>query len=150
MNASRKTLFLGEETFALLVHQVPNELAGVLGHAQFEEVIGTSIERFDFILKALGEGGRTQAFIGEETAGYLRNALAVTLLASTADFETRTGVTQDDAMELVRQLNAFIGKNPDAFTGENPDAVTGENPDAFTGEKPDALAGERPAPEIVR
>ena len=110
MNPSPKTLFLGEETFALLVHQIPNELAGVLDHAQFKEVIGTSIERFDFILKALGEGGRTQGFIGQETAGYLRNALAVTLLAAAPELESRTGVAQDDAMELVRQLNVFTGE----------------------------------------
>ena len=112
MNASRKTLFLGEETFALLVHQVPNELAGVLGHAQFEEVIGTSLARFDFILKALGDGGRTQGFIGAETAGYLRNALAVTLLALPEEFGTRTGVEPDEAMELVRQLDVFRGEQP--------------------------------------
>ena len=112
MKASNKTLFLGEETFALLVQQIPNELAGVLGHAQFEEVIGTSIERFDFILKALSDGSRTQGFIGAETAGYLRNALAVTLLALPSEFKIRTGVEQDDAMELVRQLDAFIGTHP--------------------------------------
>lgn len=110
MSASRKTLFLGEETFALLVHQIPNELAAVLDHAQFEEVIGTSLERFDFILRALGAESRTQALIGEETAGYLRNALAVTLLALPSEFEIRTGVNQDDAMELVRQLDVFTGQ----------------------------------------
>ena len=110
MSAFRKTLFLGEETFKLLIRQIPDELAEVLGHAQFEEVIGTSIQRFDFILRTLGEGGRTQAFIGGETAGYLRNALAVTLLALPSEFETRTGVGQEEAMELIRQLDGFIEK----------------------------------------
>ncbi len=110
MSASPQTLFFGEELFELLVRRIPPEVLQSLPLANFEEAIGTSRERFEFITHALGASGNTQGFIGQETAGYLRNALGATLLALDASaFQKQTGIERDDALELIRQLDRFTG-----------------------------------------
>jgi hypothetical protein len=102
------TLFLSDEAFDLLVNRIATEVLHEVSAADFEHAIGTRKDRFEFIVKAMGAGGRTQGFIGQETAGYLRNALGAALIAlDSVEFQSRTTVEREDAIELLRQLDRF-------------------------------------------
>ncbi len=102
-------LFVSDEAFELLVRRVPAEVLREVPASRFEEAVGVSKQRFEEIVTAVGADGRTQGFLGAETAGYLRNALGVAILECGADeFKARTGVDRDDAMNMMRQLSFRI------------------------------------------
>ena len=105
MSETKPPLFLSDEAFDLLAVRAPKEVLRGVGVGSFDEAIGTSRERFEEITAALGANGRTQGFIGEEMAGYLRNALGVTILQlDPAEFQARMGYDREDAMNMLRQL----------------------------------------------
>ena len=104
MSTPQPLMFLSGDVFDLLVRQVPNEVLNGFKVADFEATVGTSPERFKFIADALRADDRTQGFVGQETAGYLRNALALCLLALDTEFETRTGFSKDEAMAVLQAL----------------------------------------------
>ena len=111
--AQQQMLFLSDDAFDMLVHRVADLVLNEVPAAEFERAIGTSRARFEFIVQALREGGRTQGFIGHETAGYLQNALGASVLVLTAaGFKARTGFEQEEAFELLRQLERFNGRVP--------------------------------------
>ena len=110
MSAVQPPLFLSDDAFELLVRTVPNEVLREVPVANFREAIGVAKERFQEIVAALGADGRTQGFIGQETAGYLRNALGVAILeCQPEEFKARTGIEREDAMNMLRQLSARMG-----------------------------------------
>ena len=114
MSVAQAPLFLSDEAFELLVRRVPAEVLREVPEAEYPAAIGVSKQRFEEIVGALGEGGRTQGLIGPETAGYLRNALGVAILECGAEeFKERTGVDRDDAMNMLRQISARLGATPD-------------------------------------
>lgn len=104
MSTSPPTLFLSGEIFQLLVDRVPKELLNGLEIPAFDEAVGTSKERFRFIVDSLAAEGRTQGFVGHETAAYLRNALSLTVLQLDTEFETRTGFSKDEAIAILQAL----------------------------------------------
>ena len=113
MSFPQQPIFLSDEAFELLVQKVPNEVIRGIAFANFEETIGVSKERFDTIVQSLAAGGRTQGFIGQETAGYLRNALGVAIAElEAADFYNRTGFDREDAMNIMRGLTRATSADP--------------------------------------
>lgn len=111
--SQEQPLFLSDEAFDMLVHRVADLVLSEVPAVEFERAIGISRTRFEFIVQTLCEGGRTQGFIGCETAGYLQNALGASVLVlNAAGFEARTGFTQDEAFELLRQLERYTGSVP--------------------------------------
>ncbi len=110
MSESMAPLFLSDEVFELLVRKVPEAVLQEAPAALFSEAIGTTKERFEEIVTALGADGRTQGFVGQETAGYLRQALGMALLeCSPAEFLERFGVEQEDGRVLMLQISARLG-----------------------------------------
>ena len=113
MSAPQAPLFLSDEAFDLLVKRVPAEVLRELPVERFEDMVGVSRSRFEEIVGALSAEGRTQGFIGQETGGYLRNALGVAILeCDPEEFKSRTGVDREDAMNMMRQLSARISAVP--------------------------------------
>lgn len=109
MSTTPQPLFLSDEAFDLLVRRVPAEVLREVPETHFEKVIGTTRARFEEIVQALGADGRTQGFLGPETAGYLRNALGIAILECEPDeFKQRTGVERDDAVNMLRQISYRI------------------------------------------
>ena len=104
MSTTQPLMFLSGEVFDLLVRTVPNEVLNVFKVENFQAAIGTSQERFKFIVEALGADERTQGFVGQETAGYLRDALGLCVLQLDTEFETRTGFSSDEALAVLQAL----------------------------------------------
>ncbi len=104
MSTSQPLVFLSGDVFDLLVRTVPNEVLNGLEVEDFEAAIGTSEERFKFIVEALRADERTQGFVGRETAGYLRDALGLCVLQLDTEFETRTGFSSDEALAVLQAL----------------------------------------------
>ncbi len=103
-------MFLSGDVFDLLVRKVPAAVLEQVPPALFPEAIGTTRERFEEIVTALGAEGRTQGLLGAETAGYLRQALGMAILeCSPAEFEGRFEVSQEDAAVLMQQISARLG-----------------------------------------
>lgn len=108
--ASQPPMFLSDEVFELLVRKVPAAVLEQVPAELYPEAIGTSRERFEEIVTALGADGRTQGLIGPETAGYLRQALGMAILeCSPAEFVSRFGVDLEDARVLMQQISARLG-----------------------------------------
>ncbi|MGI4830024.1 MAG: hypothetical protein ACRYFU_17770 [Janthinobacterium lividum] len=113
MSMPQQPIFLSDETFELLVQKVPHDVIRGTDFANFEETIGTTRDRFESIVQALGAGGRTQGFIGHETAGYLRNALGVAISElEPMEFYNRTGFDREDAMNIMRGLTRATSADP--------------------------------------
>ena len=107
---AEQPMFLSDEVFELLVRKVPAAVLEQVPPALFPEAIGTSRERFEEIVTALGADGRTQGLVGRETAGYLRQALGMAILeCSPAEFEGRFEVGLEDARVLMQQISARLG-----------------------------------------
>ncbi len=107
---AEQPMFLSDEVFELLVRKVPAAVLEEVPPALFPEAIGTTRERFEEIVTALGADGRTQGLIGAETAGYLRQALGMAILeCSAAEFQGRFEVSQGDAAALMQQISARLG-----------------------------------------
>ncbi len=104
MSAPQPLVFLSGDVFDLLVRAAPNEVLNGLKVTDFDATIGTSPERFKFIVDSLRAADRTQGFVGGETAGYLCKALALTILEIDSDFETRTGFSKDEAQAVLQAL----------------------------------------------
>lgn len=103
-------LFLSDEVFELLVRKVPEAVLQEAPASLFPEAIGTTRERFEEIVTALGADGRKQGLVGQETAGYLRQALGMALLeCSAAEFLERFGVEQEEGRALMLQISARLG-----------------------------------------
>ena len=110
MSESQAPMFLSDEVFELLVRKVPGAVLEQVPPGLFPEAIGTTRERFEEIVTALGADGRTQGLVGQETAGYLRQALGMALLeCSAAEFLQRFGVEQEDGRVLMLQISARLG-----------------------------------------
>lgn len=104
MSAARPLVFLSGDVFDLLVRAAPNEILNRVETSDFETAIGTSQDRFRFIVDALRAENRTQGFVGQETAGYLCKALALSLLELDTEFETRTSFSKDEALAVLQAL----------------------------------------------
>jgi hypothetical protein len=103
-------IFLSGDVFELLVRKVPAAVLQEVPADLYPEAIGTTRERFEEIVTALGADGRTQGLIGPETAGYLRQALGMAILeCSPAEFLQRFEVEQEDARVLMQQISARLG-----------------------------------------
>ena len=103
-------MFLSDDVFELLVRKVPAAVLAQAPAALFPEAIGTTRERFEEIVTALGADGRTQGLVGPETAGYLRQALGMAILeCSPAEFVERFAVEIEDARVLMQQISARLG-----------------------------------------
>ena len=112
-------LFLSDEAFDLLVRKVPAEVLKELPANRFEEIVGLPRDRFEQIVTALGADGRTQGFIGPETAGYLQRALHLAILeCEPAEFLDRTGVEREDAANMLQQLRFRLGSPADGVVEE--------------------------------
>lgn len=110
MSSSPPSMFLSDDTFELLVRVVPNEVIRGLDVLDFEQAVGLSRTAFEDLVNTLGAEGRTQGFIGMETATYLRNALGITVLAfDPGEFQTRTGFERSDALTLLQELSRRTG-----------------------------------------
>lgn len=119
MSVQQPPMFLSDDAFELLVLRAPQEVLRGLKVEDFEAAIGTSRERFESIVTAMSADGRTQGFIGQETARYLSNALGVVILElEPAAFEARTGVSRQDAMNLMQELLRRTETAASGDTGE--------------------------------
>lgn len=110
MSVTEKPMFLSDEVFELLVRKVPAAVLEQVPEALYPEAIGTTRERFEEIVTALGADGRTQGLVGAETAGYLRQALGMAILECSAEeFRGRFEMEQEDARVLIQQISARLG-----------------------------------------
>lgn len=106
MSTSPPPIFLSDEAFELLVRRVPAEVIKEVPADRFEHVLGTSRDRFEELVTTLAAGGRTQGFIGPETASLLHKALGLAILeCEPAEFLERTGVDREDAANMMQQLS---------------------------------------------
>lgn len=103
-------MFLSDEVFELLVRKIPAVVLQEVPAALYPEAIGTTRERFEEIVTLLGADGRSQGMVGQETAGYLRQALGMAILeCSPAEFQQRFGLDLEDARNLMKQLTFRLG-----------------------------------------
>ena len=107
---AEQPMFLSGDVFELLVRKVPAAVLEQAPESLFPEAIGTTRERFEEIVTALGAEGRTQGLVGRETAGYLRQALGMAILeCSPGEFVARFDVDYEDARVLMQQISARLG-----------------------------------------
>jgi hypothetical protein len=107
----QQPLYLADEAFDLLAVRVPHELQANSQIENFDEAIGMTREQFAAFLRAISGEGRTSGWADPQTTATLRNALAVVLLElNSGDFKTRVGYTQEEATELLTQLNTYLRK----------------------------------------
>lgn len=112
-------MFLSGEVFDLLVRKVPAAVLDEVPPALYPDAIGTTRERFEEIVTALGSDGRTQGLISPETASYLRQALGMAILeCSPEEFQQRFEIEKEDARVLMQQISARLGIGKGATTPE--------------------------------
>jgi tryptophan synthase alpha chain len=103
-------LSVGKQQRDLFLANIPNEVLNGFRVPDFETRIGVSEARF----AELSERARSTGEIPVEAVRPLRNALAETLRELEWELHTRTGLTEEEANEILRQLNAVLHKPVEA------------------------------------